>query len=294
MQNLFHKLIAVDQNILTVILITIFFTIEQFLSRPPGFKKSGIHFLHGIPLQVGYMAVSYALASVFVLSAQWVKDYHFGVFNQIQIPFAAKIIAGLLCIDFTFYWAHRLYHTWALPWRLHRVHHSDTNVDSATFFRFHPFDAVMDTTTIIIASALFGIDISIVTLFFLINLVFTIAQHSKFVFPKWTDSILGKVFMTPNLHKIHHHQNQFYTDSNFGLTFIIWDRIFGTYKYLPVKQIKYGLQEFDDNKKQTFWYLLICPFKNIERVKKPKESSLHVVTKNNNLVMSVRLDEKNI
>jgi hypothetical protein len=70
--------------------------------------------------------------------------------------------------------------------------------------------------------------------------------------------------------------------------------MFGTFKHLPVQEIKYGLEEFDDNKKQTFWYLLISPFKNIERVKKLKESSLHAVTKNNNLLTGVGVNEKNI
>jgi sterol desaturase/sphingolipid hydroxylase (fatty acid hydroxylase superfamily) len=183
------------------------------------------HFLNAIPLQLGYMAVNYVLAFVLVTWVQWIKTHHFGILYQVQIRYGAKVIPGFLAIDFTFYWAHRLYHTWPLPWRLHRVHHSDTSVDTATFFRFHPFDAVMDNITFMIAVAIFGIDFNILLLFFLVNLAFTIAQHSKFTFPRWTDSIFGIIFMTPNLHKVHHHQNQFYTDSNFGLTFIIWDRI---------------------------------------------------------------------
>lgn len=279
MNNWFQKLIGFDQNIVMIILLGIFYTLEQLLNKPFKFKKHGLHFLHGVPLQIGYMAVNYALAFVLVISVQWIKNHHIGIFYQIQIPFAAKVIIGLLCIDFTFYWAHRLYHTWALPWRLHRVHHSDTNIDSSTFFRFHPFDAVLDNTTAIIAVAIFGLDISILILFFLINLIFNIVQHSNFVLPHWTDSILGKIFVTPNLHKVHHHQNRFYTDSNFGLTFIFWDKIFGTYKYLPVQQIKYGLEEFDEEKKQNAWYLLKSPFLNIKRIDKDRLSEFHDLTK---------------
>jgi sterol desaturase/sphingolipid hydroxylase (fatty acid hydroxylase superfamily) len=68
------------------------------------------------------------------------------------------------------------------------------------------------------------------------------------------------------MHKVHHEQDQQYTDSNFADIFIIWDRLFGTYKYLPVKKIKYGLKEFDDDKKQTFLYQMKSPFLKINRI----------------------------
>lgn len=288
MQHLFQKLIEVGQNLLMVILIVLLYSIEQIFNRPFELKNRSIHFLHGLPLQLGYMAVNYGLAFVLVAWVQWIKTHHFGILYQIHIAYPAKIILGFLAIDFTFYWAHRLYHIWSLPWRLHRVHHSDISVDSSTFFRFHPFDAIMDNTTFMIASGIFGIDFNTLLLFFLVNLVFTIAQHSKFVFPYWTDLILGKVFMTPNLHKVHQHQNQFYTDSNFGLTFIIWDRIFGTYKYLPVQEIKYGLEEFDDNKKQTFWYLLKSPFLNIKRISPHEKDKMHIAAVKRRAVNTVK------
>ncbi|HEY2728185.1 MAG TPA: sterol desaturase family protein, partial [Parafilimonas sp.] len=266
MKNLFDKLINIDQNMLMVILLTIFYTAEQLLNKPFQFKKQSLHFLHGIPLQLGYMAVAYALAFVQVTSIQWLNAHHVGLLYQIQIPFYIKLIAGLLCIDFVIYLVHRLQHTVPLLWRLHRVHHSDTNVDTSTFFRFHPFDAIIDNAFPIISSAIFGIDIRIVVFFFLINVILTILQHTRFVYPRWVDASFGKIFVVPNFHKVHHHQNQFYTDSNFGFIFIFWDKIFGTFKYQPVQQIKYGLEEFDEQKKQSFWYLLKSPFLNIKRI----------------------------
>ena len=54
--------------------------------------------------------------------------------------------------------------------------------------------------------------------------------------------------MMPNFHKVHHEQDQFYTDSNYGTLFIIWDRIFGTFKIKPVSEINYGLKEFEGNR----------------------------------------------
>jgi hypothetical protein len=37
-------------------------------------------------------------------------------------------------------------------------------------------------------------------------------------------------------------------------------------KYLPVKNITYGLKEFYEEKKQTFLYLIRSPFINIKRI----------------------------
>ena len=65
---------------------------------------------------------------------------------------------------------------------------------------------------------------------------------------------------------MHHEQDQYYTDSNYSDIFIHWDRIFGTFKYKPSSEINFGLKEFEDDKKQTFWYLLKSPFINIVRV----------------------------
>tara|TARA_R110001583_G_scaffold181558_1_gene338835 strand:+ start:340 stop:732 length:393 start_codon:yes stop_codon:yes gene_type:complete len=120
-------------------------------------------------------------------------------------------------------------------------------------------------TSSIVACVIFGLDLSILGVYFIVILPFLVAQHANIQLPDWTDKIFGKVFITPNIHKEHHEQNQFYTDSNFADIFIFWDKLFGTYKYLPIKKNRYGLKEFDMDKKQTFWYLIISPFININR-----------------------------
>jgi hypothetical protein len=71
---------------------------------------------------------------------------------------------------------------------------------------------------------------------------------------------------TPTIRAAPVGQYQNYTDSNFSDIFIIWDRLFGTFKYKPVTERKYGLKEFDDTRKQSFLYLMKCPFINIRRV----------------------------
>ncbi|GAC1603791.1 MAG: hypothetical protein NVS3B25_32660 [Hymenobacter sp.] len=149
---------------------------------------------------------------------------------------------------------------------MHRVHHSDTRPDSTTAFRFHPLDAVLDSAMALAAAAVFGLDLDNVLCFFLLYLPLTFSRHSTLVFPAWTDTLLGKVVVLPNLHKVHHHQKQEFTDSNYGFIFIFWDRLFGTFKQLPVDQIDYGLAEFDAPHKQRLGYLLKSPFVQVKRL----------------------------
>ena len=141
-------------------------------------------------------------------------------------------------------------------------------MDSSTAFRAHPFDVFLDNGSVIIAGIAFGLDINIIVLRWIIYMPLFIAHHSSFRFPLWIDSFFGKVFVTPNFHKIHHHQDQVYTDSNYGNVFIFWDKLFGTFKELPVDNIKYGLIEFEGTNKQSFWYSLKSPFVNIKRFDK--------------------------
>lgn len=72
--------------------------------------------------------------------------------------------------------------------------------------------------------------------------------------------------MMPNYHKVHHEQDQLFTDSNYGTIFIFWDKLFGTFKTKPVQEINYGLKEFEGAHKQSFFYQVRSPFINIKRI----------------------------
>ena len=47
-------------------------------------------------------------------------------------------------------------------------------------------------------------------------------------------------FTTPSHHRVHHGRNDKYLDKNYGSTFIIWDRIFGTFEP-EVEKADYGI-----------------------------------------------------
>jgi sterol desaturase/sphingolipid hydroxylase (fatty acid hydroxylase superfamily) len=268
MNNIIESLISINADKMFVILLAIFFTIEQLFENGSAIKKNSTHLFHSVILQAGYIILNILLASLFVFIFDWVAENNIGLLNQIKFPYIIKIALGIIAIDFVGYWAHRLNHKWHLFWRLHRVHHSDTKMDSSTSFRAHPLDVILDNASVFVAGILFGLDIKIIILRWILYMPLFVAHHVSFGFPNWVDSFFGKIFVTPNFHKVHHHQDQEYTDSNYGNMFIIWDKLFGTFKELPIEKIKYGLIEFEGNKKQSFWYLLKSPFINIKRLDK--------------------------
>lgn len=265
MEKIFQTIINVNPDLLLAVVLTILFSLEQLFSNVKSLTKRTPHLFNNIILQTGYILLNYALAILVVKFLNWVDNEKIGLFNIVSIPYFMKVIIGVLCIDFVNYWTHRLNHKWELFWRLHRVHHSDTTMDSSTTYRFHPLDALLDNFATVMAAIIFGLDGSILVFWLILYLPLLALHHSNYIMPKWFDKTFGKIFVSPNFHKIHHHQEQEFTDSNYGLMFIFWDKLFKTYKTLPVNQIKYGLKEFTEPKRQTFWYLLMSPFIDVKK-----------------------------
>ena len=265
--ELLNKLLSIDFNYLVIGFIVVFFSLEQIMNTQFKFNKRPQHLLQNLLFLVVLFLGNLLWATVVVYSIEWLNKNQVGLFYLIQVPVWLKLIMAVVLFDFVTYWFHRTSHKVPLLWRFHRVHHSDTSMDSSTFFRGHPIESFLwFGVGNIVAAGIFGLDLVSLGLYFLVSLPFFFLEHANLKFPKWIDKTFGLVFTTPNLHKVHHEQDQYYTDSNFSDIFILWDRIFGTYKHKPVEQIKFGLKEFDEVKKQSFWYLLRSPFINVRRI----------------------------
>ena len=128
--------------------------------------------------------------------------------------------------DFCYYWMHRLHHEVKVLWATHVVHHHGEEFNLST--------ALRQTSTGFLWKWIFYLPIFIVGIppeVFVtvagINLVYQFWVHTEHI-PKlgWYEYI----FVSPSNHRIHHAQNKHYVDANYGGVFILWDRLFGTYK----------------------------------------------------------------
>ncbi|SEL86930.1 Sterol desaturase/sphingolipid hydroxylase, fatty acid hydroxylase superfamily [Aquimarina amphilecti] len=266
--ELLNSLLEIDPSYIILGLLAFFFTLEQVLRTPFNFKNRAKHLVNNLLFQVLLIILNLFFITILVFSIELLNSHRIGLLCFIELPFFTKLVLSVLFYDLTTYWIHRASHKIPLFWRFHRVHHSDTTMDSSTVFRFHPLELILIYQTGNILTALiFGTDGLSMALYYFILYIFFFFEHSNLNYPKWIDNILGLVFVMPNHHRVHHHQDQQYTDSNYADIVILWDRLFGTFKELPIEEMKYGLKEFDTDNKQTFIYLMKSPFIKIEREK---------------------------
>lgn len=262
-----NKLLSIDPNYILIGLMVLFYSMEQLFSTQFKFDKRPQHLFHHLLFFVLFFLGNLLWAMVTVFAIGWLNSNQVGLFYLFTLPLWLKLVLGVILFDFVTYWFHRTAHRVPVLWRFHRVHHSDTSMDASTNFRGHPLELFLwFGTSNILAAAIFGLDLLSLGLYFLVVTPLFFLEHTNLKFPDWLDRTFGLVFTTPNLHKIHHEQDQYYTDSNYSDIFILWDRIFGTYKYKPPHEIKFGLKEFEEEKKQTFWYLISSPFIKMGRV----------------------------
>jgi sterol desaturase/sphingolipid hydroxylase (fatty acid hydroxylase superfamily) len=55
-----------------------------------------------------------------------------GLFNLVELPAWLTLVLALVVLDLAIYLQHRLFHYVPVLWRMHRMHHSDIDVDVTT------------------------------------------------------------------------------------------------------------------------------------------------------------------
>lgn len=246
--------------ILIAVLI-IMYSIESivpYLAKPVNKKQ---HDIQNFILTFISFTINGAVSIAVLFTVNYTAEHQLGLFNQVELPAAVEIIGSVMLIDFGSYCLHYMIHKVPFLWAFHRVHHSDINLNTSSSLRFHPIEVVLTQGIYAcIAVALFGVSMTSFIIYGTIAIVFVIIQHSNVRFPNWLEKYGRLVFSTPGWHKIHHSDDQKYTDSHFGDVFTFWDRIFGTWHKVNPEEINYGLKDFADQKRQRAGFLLKSPF----------------------------------
>lgn len=196
----------------------------------------------------------------------WVMSEHIGLLNWILLPLWLKIIVSLFFMDFFGQYApHYAMHKIKWMWKFHMIHHSDTKVDVTTGTRHHPGEWLFRETSTIIGIIVIGLPVGFYFLYKSVAAIFTHFNHANLRVPVWIDKPISWIFVSPNMHKVHHHYQRPYTDSNYSNIFSLWDRIFGSFKYDDPKNLRYGLDVLEDSTDENIGYQLKLPFnKNIK------------------------------
>lgn len=150
--------------------------------------------------------------------------------GTVQLPWVVILAATLLLDSFVSYWVHRLMHATPLLWRIHRVHHADTEVDLSTSLRNHPFELLVTVPASVLVIMVTGATPSVVMVIQAIFIGASFWEHTDIALPGWLERVLSIVFITPRLHRAHHSSRREVHDRNFGDLIILWDRLFGTFE----------------------------------------------------------------
>jgi sterol desaturase/sphingolipid hydroxylase (fatty acid hydroxylase superfamily) len=181
-----------------------------------------------------------------IAAAQWAQAAHFGLLNLVALPAFAAAAVTIIVRSLTGYWLHRLSHGLPLLWRIHRVHHCDVAVDLSTGFRNHPFEALVVAAVLISAAAVIGFAPLPLTIYEGAALAFSVWSHANVRLPLWLEPLVRTLFVTPDMHHVHHSAMRLETDSNYGDFFSFWDRLFGTYRSLDrtaLRSARFGLED---------------------------------------------------
>lgn len=178
-------------------------------------------------------------------------------------PYTVYVLLSIILLDLLYYLLHRISHYYQFLWKLHKVHHSDTEIDISTNFRHHPFEYLWGGIVIYAFIMMLGIDIKTLILYSFIAQIIQLWHHSNIYIPQDIDQFLSKFLITPNVHIIHHSMDITQSNSNFGTVFSFWDRMFSTYlEPNDIKSLKkFGIKETCNDRKHTLKTLLLMPFK---------------------------------
>ena len=135
-------------------------------------------------------------------------------------------VLATVLYDFCYYWLHRMGHERTILWAAHVAHHQSEDYNLTTALRQTSTGFLLGWI-FYIPMYLVGIPAEVVVTVGSINLIYQFWVHTEHV-PKlgWYEWL----FVTPSNHRVHHAQNDIYLDRNYGGLFIIWDRLFGTFR----------------------------------------------------------------
>lgn len=177
-------------------------------------------------LQTGILQQVLGVFSKVVVFGSYVALWHWGKLLELEAGSWWVWIACFLLVDHQYYWFHRISHEVNLPWGAHIVHHSSEEYNLAVALRQSAFQPLF-SWVFYLPLALLGFP----------PLVFLACSSANTLYQFWIHTrLIGKLgflelfLNTPSHHRVHHGCDEKYLDKNYAGTFIVWDRLYGTFQ----------------------------------------------------------------
>jgi len=262
-----------------VSLLILFAVWERLTPRRAMTARRAIRWVSNLGLVVlGSLAVPLLLPIASLAMAALAAERGWGLFNNYDWPYPVVFLLSVVLLDFFIYLQHVLFHAVPTLWCLHRVHHSDVDLDASSGVRFHFLEIVLSMVIKLAAIVTLGPPVLAVLAFEVILNGTSLFNHANIKLPPKVDALVRLVIVTPDMHRVHHSVIRKETDSNFGFNLSVWDRLFGTYRAQPAKGhegMTIGIEDFREERDQWLDRLLWQPVrrqaKELEEPGGPKD-----------------------
>ena len=272
---LWQKALYVGSCLLLFVLLENLASAQQFIVDE--YYSRSRHILKNLLFLLFSLLINSAFAALFIAGSSWSEQAGFGLYSHFYshfavnpalpmasisaIPAIIQLLISLVLLDFIAqYLCHVGLHKIPWLWRLHTVHHNDFHVDLSTGSRHHPIDYCTRELAALACVIILAMPISHYLLYKLLSVFFTYFTHANILLPRWIERPLSLIFVTPNMHKVQHHQYLPFTDSNYGNILSIWDRLFGTLMQREITEIEYGVDTDLAEQELAIGYQLQRPF----------------------------------
>src|SRR5690606_21204694 len=192
---------------------------------------------------------------------EWIRRAEFGLLYMTDLPVWIELLIAALIFEWI---AQHLVpvslHNNKWMAQFHLVHPRYCHADDTSGTQHERGDFAMREAAALVAVIITGALLAFYFFCRICTVFFTYVTHSNVNMPLWLDKPLSYIFVTPHMHKFHHHYKRPWTDTNYGNIFSVWDRLFGTFVYDDPKKIRYGLDVLDDNKAEDVAYQFKIPF----------------------------------
>ena len=210
-------------------------------------------------------AVTFVIPITAIIAALWASAHGWGLLNMVEWPVWLEWLIAIVVLDWVIWAQHLATHKIPILWRIHRVHHSDVEMDASTAVRFHPLEIVFSVFVKVAAILLLGPAALAVVVFEALVNGSALFNHANFNMPHALDALVRRLFVTPDMHRVHHSVHVSETDSNYGFFLSIWDQMFGTYVAQPRDghdEMAIGLKEWQDDRPTRLGWAFLLPFRN--------------------------------
>jgi sterol desaturase/sphingolipid hydroxylase (fatty acid hydroxylase superfamily) len=206
------------------------------------------HARTNLALWASSLFVNALFAGLTLTASVAVDAAHFGLLRVRPLPLWLEVVLSIALLDLIVaYVHHRLVHGVPLLWQFHLVHHSDPHVDSTTALRHSPVEAVQRALLTLFGVVALGVSPGVLVLYQTVALLSAQWIHADLHLPAWCDRLLSLVFVSPGMHRVHHHEQLPWTDANFSTIFSLWDRAFGTFASLPTASVRFGIDALQES-----------------------------------------------